>query len=159
MNEGSTALVDVQVASAAAQIPAASDIASWARTVLAAHEPNAQLCVRIVDEAEMVELNEAYRHGQGATNVLSFPFAAPVHTDPPLLGDIVICVPVVAREAEDQGKTMRAHFAHMVVHGTLHLLGYDHITAEDAQKMEPLEINVLVGLGFANPYGGGLADE
>jgi len=115
-----------------------------------------QMTVRIVEQGEMTELNQQYRQKAGPTNVLSFPFEAPpgVPTDllEPELGDVVVCAAVVMREAAEQGKTPVAHWAHMIVHGTLHLLGYDHIQDSDAQKMESLEIAALTKLGYENPY-------
>ena len=114
------------------------------------------MTVRIVELDEMTELNEQYRQKAGPTNVLSFPFESPPGLPADLvestLGDVVVCAAVVMREAAEQGKTLIAHWAHMIVHGTLHLLGYDHIQDSDAKKMESLEIAVLAGLGYANPY-------
>ncbi len=113
---------------------------------------NAELTIRIVDEPEISELNQNYRHKSGSTNVLSFPADIPAIIDSPLLGDLVICATVVAREAEQQHKSLPAHWAHMVVHGTLHLLGYDHIEDGDAEQMEALEVHILAALNIANPY-------
>jgi probable rRNA maturation factor len=117
-----------------------------------ADRDEAQLTIRITDEAEIQELNRTYRHKDKPTNVLSFPFEAPPGVEIPLLGDIIICAAVVAREAGEQGKPLQAHWAHMVIHGTLHLLGYDHIDETEAEQMEGLEITLLAGLGYANPY-------
>lgn len=111
-----------------------------------------QLTVRIVDAPEIKALNETYRHKSGATNVLSFPFEAPPGVRLPLLGDIVVCAPVVQREAQQQNKPVQNHWAHMVVHGTLHLLGYDHISVQDAEKMESLEVEILSEFKIPNPY-------
>jgi len=108
--------------------------------------------VRIVDEPEMRELNARYRHKDYPTNVLSFPAELPPGVDVPLLGDIVICAPVVNREATEQHKAPRAHWAHMLVHGTLHLLGHDHERERDAAVMEALERRILAGLKFPDPY-------
>ena len=108
--------------------------------------------MRIVDEAESQQLNFDYREKDKPTNVLSFPFQCPPGIELPLLGDLVICAQVVAREAAEQQKTVTAHWAHMVVHGCLHLLGFDHINDEDAAEMEAEEIQILQELGFANPY-------
>ena len=105
-----------------------------------------------MDEDEGAELNEAYRRKQGPTNVLSFPFEAPPGVELSLLGDIVVCAPVVAREAGEQGKILESHWAHMVVHGCLHLLGYDHMEPVEAEAMEALETEILGGLGYPNPY-------
>lgn len=138
--------------------PDEDDIRRWIEAVLAAEAETAEveLTVRIVDEAEMAELNARYRHKTGPTNILSFPFEAPPGVELNLLGDLVIAAPVVQREAREQGKTETAHWAHMLVHGTLHLLGYDHLKPAEAEDMEAREINILHELGFSNPY---LLDE
>lgn len=113
-----------------------------------------EVTIRIVDEEEMSALNSQFRRKQGPTNVLSFPFnmQAGVELDLPILGDIAICAPVVYQEAQAQGKPLEAHFAHLVIHGVFHLLGYDHKTDQEADAMETLEITALKGLGFPNPY-------
>ena len=145
--------VDVQCVSEDADVPDDSAMQLWAHAAAAqAFDRDAQLSIRVVDGEEGSALNESYRHGSGATNVLSFPFEERDRTDPPLLGDVVICAPVVRREAEEQGKTMHAHFAHMVVHGVLHLLGHDHQHEVQAQRMEAIERSVLDELGFDDPY-------
>ena len=100
----------------------------------------------------MAELNEQYRHKSGTTNVLSFPFENPPGAESNILGDIVVCAPVVEREAREQGKTLMSHWSHMVVHGILHLRGYDHETDDEAKAMEDLETQILTGLGFDAPY-------
>jgi len=134
--------------------PDEDDIRRWIEAVLAAEAETAEveLTVRIVDEAEMAELNARYRHKTGPTNILSFPFEAPPGVELNLLGDLVIAAPVVQREAREQGKTETAHWAHMVVHGTLHLLGYDHLKPAEAEDMEAREIRILQQLGYSNPY-------
>ncbi len=124
----------------------------WAETVLAERSEPVELVIRLVDEAESRQLNHAYREMDKPTNVLSFPFEAPVQVPTPLLGDLVICAPVVAGEARQQGKSLRAHWAHMVIHGLLHLLGYDHQTDEEAQRMESRERELLSQLHFPDPY-------
>lgn len=147
--------LDLQIASDDEEPPSADAIRSWVEAALAGagHEQDTELTVRIVDEAESAELNHSYRHKDGPTNVLSFPFEAPPGLDDfPLLGDLVICSQVVRREAGEQGKPLAAHWAHMVVHGTLHLLGHDHIDPAEAEQMEALEIAVLHRLGFPDPY-------
>ena len=115
-----------------------------------------ELTIRLVDEEEGMHLNQTYRGNTGATNVLSFPFEnledIPDEFNIPLLGDIVICAPVVRQEAKTQNKKETNHWAHLTVHGTLHLLGYDHIDDEDAQIMENLETGILSSLGFSDPY-------
>ncbi|HEB92462.1 MAG TPA: rRNA maturation RNase YbeY [Gammaproteobacteria bacterium] len=141
-------------------LPDAGQFSRWAQAALnAVDRPFSvawQMTLRLVGETEIVRLNRDYRHKAVATNVLSFPFEAPLGLPASEcgseLGDVVICMPVVQREAAQQGKTEENHWAHMVVHGTLHLLGYDHITDAEAVQMESLEIQILAGLGFANPY-------
>ncbi|MCP3672877.1 MAG: rRNA maturation RNase YbeY [Gammaproteobacteria bacterium] len=108
--------------------------------------------IRVVDRTESAELNEQYREKQGATNVLSFPFDAPIEIDIDLLGDLVICAPLVSEEAKQQSKTIEMHWNHLIVHGCLHLLGYDHIKDEDADKMESFERQVMNKLGYPDPY-------
>jgi probable rRNA maturation factor len=145
--------VDVQYAvDAVAGLPAPGTIEDWVGAALAGRGAGAQLTVRIVAETEGRELNERYRRRAGATNVLSFPFETPDLLQPPLLGDIVLCAPVVEREAAEQGKAPEAHWAHLVVHGVLHLLGYDHEEARAAAEMEGLETDILATLGFPDPY-------
>ena len=138
--------------------PDEDDIRRWIEAVLAAEAKTAEveLTVRIVDEAEMAELNARFRHKTGPTNILSFPFEAPPGMELNLLGDLVIAAPVVQREAREQGKTETAHWVHMIVHGTLHLLGYDHSKPAEAEEMEAREIRILHELGYSNPY---LLDE
>ena len=113
-----------------------------------------ELVVRVVDEMESAELNQQYRHKSGATNVLSFPFEVPpgVPLEELPLGDLVVCAPVIQREAREQDKTEGAHWAHMVVHGVLHLLGLDHIDPQQAVVMEEKEVGILKQLGISNPY-------
>ncbi len=135
----------LQLASAAADIPAAAQFKRWVRAAL---RVETSLTIRIVDEAEGQQLNAAYRGRDYATNVLTFPLTE----EPMLMGDIVICAPVVAREALEQGKPLLAHYAHMTVHGVLHLHGYDHEVDAQAELMEAMEIAVMQTLGFANPY-------
>lgn len=112
-----------------------------------------ELTIRLVDEAESAELNSTYRHKKGPTNVLSFVFDSPPEINiPPYLGDIVICAPLVLTEAQQQHKPVLAHFAHLTIHGVLHLLGYDHETAQEANVMENLETTILGRLKIADPY-------
>lgn len=145
-------LVDVQYALDDAELPSAEDFQRWASAALAGRCPVGEMTLRVVDLAEGTALNQTYRSRSGPTNVLSFPVENPAETDPPLLGDVVICAPVVKREAGEQHKTPLAHWAHMTVHGALHLLGYDHEEAEDAEVMERLECDILAGLGYPDPY-------
>jgi probable rRNA maturation factor len=142
----------VQRETDATGLPGSAAIERWARAALAGSGPGtAAVNVRLVDAPESARLNTRYRGKRKPTNVLSFSY------DPPggrrgLLGDLVICAPVVAREAQEQDKARRAHWAHMVVHGIMHLRGYDHVHESDAQVMETLEIRALRRLGFPNPY-------
>ena len=138
--------------------PDEDDIRRWVEAVLKAEQNVAEveLTVRIVGVDEMTELNARYRHKTGPTNILSFPFEAPPGVELNLLGDLVIAAPVVVNEAREQHKTESAHWAHMVVHGTLHLLGYDHHAQIEAEDMEAREISILHSLGYSNPY---LLDE
>lgn len=123
---------------------------AWAQAAL--NIQGLSVVVRFVDEPESRALNLAYRGKDKPTNVLSFPFEQPPGVDEPHLGDLVICVPVVESEAETQGKSRQAHYAHMLVHGLLHLQGYDHQTEDEATPMETLEIEILQRLGYENPY-------
>ncbi len=132
--------------------PARSDLLRWVRETLSGRKTRAALTIRIVDVTESAALNAAWRHKSGPTNVLSFPITGLDQFAPELLGDIVICAPLVISEACEQGKLPLAHWAHLVVHGTLHLLGYDHIEEKDALDMECLECEILARLGFPNPY-------
>ncbi|MBB5212077.1 rRNA maturation RNase YbeY [Microbulbifer hydrolyticus] len=148
--------LDVQRATSCTALPGDDDLARWAATAVGAHRAEAEISLRIVDEHESQALNSQYRGKDKPTNVLSFPADIPEEIaqelDLPLLGDLVICAQVVAREAEQQHKALSAHWAHMVVHGTLHLLGYDHIEDKDAEIMENLETRILAELGYSDPY-------
>lgn len=144
--------VDVQIACDEDDLPDPAELRAWARAAVGDLRRCSELTIRIVDEAESARLNSSYRNMDGATNVLSFPFAPPAGVDLPLLGDIVICAPVVRREANEQSKSTNSHWAHMVVHGSLHLLGFNHERAREAQEMEALEMRILADLGFDNPY-------
>lgn len=144
--------VDVQYAHKTDDVPDEHAFSEWVTAALQGRRDNAELTIRVVDENESAELNNTYRHKSGPTNVLSFPFEAPTVIESELLGDIVICADVVAREAQQQGKPVMAHWAHMTVHGVLHLLGYDHQTESEASDMEMLETQILKDLGYANPY-------
>ena len=144
--------VAVQVACQEDDLPDPAKLRTWARAAVGKQREYAELTIRVVDEGEISELNERYRKRSGVTNVLSFPFDAPEEVDIPLLGDIVICAPVVRREAGEQSKNVDAHWAHMVVHGTLHLLGFNHEKPSEAREMEAIETRILADLGFDNPY-------
>jgi probable rRNA maturation factor len=167
--------VDIQYASDAPDLPEQAQLTHWVKTVLQADPPHQkgngenrenlktlendplfsssiELTIRIVDEVESKQLNETWRQCAKPTNVLSFPFESPPGIELPLLGDLVICAPIVALEAAEQHKSTVAHWAHLVIHGTLHLLGYDHIDETQAQIMEALEIKLLHDLDYPNPY-------
>ena len=151
--------VDVQVASSSPGVPGAAELESWIDAVLGELDYNdsVEVSLRIVDEDESRNLNREYRAQDKPTNVLSFAsdFGDYAPDDlPRALGDIVLCAPVVEREAAEQGKALADHWGHMLVHGTLHLLGYDHMSEAEAAEMEDLERRVLAGLGVADPYDG-----
>lgn len=147
----STPEISLQVDEGLEDIPEFAQFEKWAAAALQP-ESIPELSIRIVAEDEGRELNRAYREKDYATNVLSFPFEAPAGLPIEYLGDLVICAPVVAREAEEQGKSPESHWAHMVVHGVLHLQGYDHIEQAEAEQMETLEKHIMAQLGYANPY-------
>lgn len=138
----------------ASGIPRSDSFQRWVQAALqvARRRRASELAIRIVDAAEGRELNHQYRGRDYATNVLSFPADLPPGLRLPLLGDLIICAPIVAREAAEQGKPLRDHYAHMTVHGVLHLLGYDHMVDDEAERMEALERRALAGLGIADPY-------
>ena len=146
-------IIDLQIAcEQETGLPTAEEIEQWAAAAVQPQSDEVEMTVRIVDEAESHALNLNYRGKDRPTNVLSFPFECPDEVELPLLGDLVICRQVVEREAQEQEKPLMAHWAHMVVHGSLHLLGYDHIEDDEAEEMESLETQIMTGLGFADPY-------
>lgn len=146
-------IIDLQIAcEQETGLPTVEQIEQWATAAVQPQSDEVEMTVRIVDEAESHELNLNYRGKDRPTNVLSFPFECPDEVELPLLGDLVICRQVVEREAQEQDKLVMAHWAHMVVHGSLHLLGYDHIEDDEAEEMESLETQIMTGLGFADPY-------
>jgi probable rRNA maturation factor len=149
-----TALIDLQVASeSAADIPHINDIQHWCNMVLSDQGlSDKEITLRLVDIEESQTLNREYRGKDKPTNVLSFPFEAPEHVTINLLGDLVICVPVMTLEAKEQNKDVMHHWAHLIVHGCLHLLGYDHIDDDDANIMEAREISILAKLSIDDPY-------
>ena len=144
--------LDLQLASEAKQIPSLELFQHWVEHALRGRLDDAELTIRIVDKSEGQQLNHDYRGKDQPTNVLSFPFEAPPGIDINLLGDLVICAPVVVQEATEQLKIVDHHWAHLVIHGILHLLGYDHIEDEQAETMEALETQLLKGLAIADPY-------
>lgn len=143
--------VEIQVASKDKELPADEDFMQWTEAAL--ENKDASVVIRIVDEGESRQLNREYRGRDNPTNVLSFPFEVPPEVPSNHLGDLVICAPVVAEEAVQQGKPLLHHWAHMVVHGLLHLQGYDHLQEDDARRMESLECKLLREMGIPDPYG------
>jgi probable rRNA maturation factor len=137
-----------------AGIPSAISFKRWAAAACEGRILKADLAIRLVDSKEGLSLNRHYRGREYPTNVLSFPAELPsdVEMPMPLLGDLVICAPVVEREAEEQGKRVNAHYAHLTVHGVLHLLGLNHEDDREAEAMELLEREILAGLGYDDPY-------
>ena len=152
MNEPVELDLAIQRTLEAPGLPDDASLRRWALAALAGRA-GGEMTIRIVDEAESQALNRNYRGTDRPTNVLSFPYQSPI-PDLPLLGDLVICADVVENEAKNQAKSLPAHWAHMVVHGTLHLLGYDHQDDDEAREMEGLEREIVTGLGFADPYMG-----
>ena len=145
--------IEIQRGEGIGSVPDDEEFERWvdaARHVVT--KKNAALCIRIADDKEITELNRKFRHGIGLTNVLSFPYELSDEAGVCLLGDIVICASVVRREAEEQHKAVSAHWAHMVLHGILHLLGHDHQNSAESEVMEGMEAELLNQLGFADPY-------
>jgi probable rRNA maturation factor len=144
--------IDIQYATDINNLPKEDLIKEWVISSLNGYIENAELTIRIVGEAEATQLNKKWRNAQGPTNVLSFPYSNLNETAHNIQGDIVLCAPVITREAAEQRKSVNAHCAHMIVHGILHLLGYDHTNDNDAKKMESLEITILKELDIPDPY-------
>ncbi|OOE54942.1 MULTISPECIES: rRNA maturation RNase YbeY [Salinivibrio] len=145
--------VDVQIACENEQgLPSDDQLQAWFEQAVRTARPQAEVTIRIVDEGESQSLNRDYRGKDKPTNVLSFPFDAPPGVEIDLLGDLVVCRQVVEQEAQQQGKALMDHWAHMVVHGSLHLLGYDHIEDDEAEQMEALERELLAAMGVSDPY-------
>lgn len=145
--------LDLQLAVESEQgLPTEQDIQLWLDKTIPQFQKSAELTIRIVDTEESHQLNHEYRGKDKPTNVLSFPFEAPPGIELDLLGDLIICRQVVEKEAEEQNKPLLAHWAHMVVHGSLHLLGYDHIEDDEAEEMESLETEIMQAMGFEDPY-------
>lgn len=153
--------IQIALDKTAAVLPEKDQIQQWINTAvyLSGHrkkENQIQITVRIVEEHEITQLNKDYRHKDGATNVLAFPFTPPPgmpeDEDINSLGDLIVCASVVEKEAKEQNKTILAHWSHMIIHGTLHLLGYDHQTDQEALEMESLENRVLAEFGYPDPY-------
>jgi len=146
-------ILDLQLASENLQdLPDEASIITWLECIVKRFQDDAEVTVRIVDEAESQQLNNDYRGKDKPTNVLSFPFEVPEGIELDLLGDLLICKQVVEQEALAQQKPLNSHWAHMVIHGTLHLLGYDHIIDDEADVMESLETEIMLELQFEDPY-------
>ncbi len=144
--------IEIQVIFESKGQPDQQQIQLWVDAALADFDQDTEMVVRIVDEQESAELNEQYRHKSGPTNILSFPVDLPEGVELNLLGDLVICAPVLEKEALEQGKLLAHHWAHIIVHGVLHLLGYDHVDETEAELMENKEIAILNKLNINNPY-------
>ncbi len=144
--------VDIQIAVENQSIPEITEFQHWVALALENRMNEAELCIRIVSSSESQELNKTWRGKDKPTNVLSFPFEAPPGFTSAMIGDLAICAEVVATEAQEQNKSLTAHWAHMVIHGVLHLIGFDHIKDADAEEMEALEIQLLAQLDIPNPY-------
>ncbi|MCK4841208.1 MAG: rRNA maturation RNase YbeY [Methylococcales bacterium] len=144
--------LDFQIVSKSNSIPAPHQFQSWVDAVLKDESEDSEITIRIVDEAEMIQFNEQYRHKKGSTNILSFPFDVPEGIESNLLGDLLLCAGVVEKESQQQNKILEHHWAHMVVHGVLHLLGYNHVEDDEAEEMEGLEIRILNIIKIKNPY-------
>jgi len=144
--------LDVQIATESHLVPSAEQLQRWVDAVLPASDQDSEIVIRIIDEQESAELNHRYRHKTGPTNILSFPAELPDEVDLNLLGDLLVCAPVLEQEAKEQQKKLFDHWAHIIIHGVLHLTGHDHITDHEAEIMENLEIDILKHLNIANPY-------
>ncbi len=146
--------IEIQNVFASAGQPDIQQFQQWVDAALSDYSQDTELLIRIVDEPEIAALNNQYRQKSGSTNILSFPFETPeiAQEDYDFLGDLIICAPVVEREALEQHKAVHDHWAHMLVHGVLHLLGYDHMDDDEAQIMEEKEITILQTLHINNPY-------
>jgi len=145
-------LIEVQTIFKSSGQPDQEHIQGWIDAALEGFNQDTEIVVRIVDEQESAELNQQYRHKSGPTNILSFPVEVPESIELNLLGDLVVCAPVLEKEALEQEKTLTDHWAHIIVHGVLHLLGYDHIDETQAELMENKEITILNTLSIKNPY-------
>lgn len=143
--------IEIQNKTSLSSVPTDLQFEHWAAAALR-DCGDTELVIRLVDQEESRRLNEQFAHKKTPTNVLSFPAALPPSVCLPLLGDVVICAPLVEREAEQQNKSIVAHWAHLTIHGILHLLGHDHLSDEEASEMEALETRLLQSLGFPDPY-------
>lgn len=147
-----TIVVDLQIACEDNHLPSQQQFQRWVEIALKPYHKPFELTIRVVSSTESQQLNNQYRSKNTPTNVLSFPVDIPEGIDLDLLGDLVICSEVVKQQASQQNKALTDHWAHMVIHGCLHLLGFDHINEQDADEMESLEIHLLSSIGIADPY-------
>jgi len=149
----SQVILDLQIAcSDPTGLPTEDNFQHWLDAVIPKFQAESEVTIRLVDSGESQTLNATYRGKNTPTNVLSFPFEVPNGIELPLLGDLVICRQIVEQEAQEQNKPVLAHWAHMVIHGSLHLLGYDHLSDDEAEEMESLEAEIMLELGYADPY-------
>lgn len=148
--------LEYQIVTESSYIPSQQEMEQWLVQFVPEHTDATDIAIRVVDEKESQSLNSEYRGKDKPTNVLSFPFEKPEFLPADVefseMGDLIICAQIVEQEAAEQNKSLKAHWCHMIVHGTLHLLGYDHIKDADAEQMESLEIKILQKMGFPNPY-------
>lgn len=144
--------IEIQQESESSDVPDSSLLQTWVDAALKDYPADTELVIRIVDKPEISQLNEHYRAKPGPTNILSFPLDAPDYIETNLLGDLVVCAPILVEEALAQHKPLEHHWAHIIVHGVLHLLGYDHIEDDQAEVMEAKEIEILAQLHIDNPY-------
>lgn len=154
-------IIDIQNATGKPLFVNEDTIEQWAKITLGKALAAAELSLRFVDKTEIQILNRDYRHMDKPTNVLAFPVDIPeeVQENCPLLGDVIICPEVLMEESLTQKKDLSQHWAHITIHGLLHLLGYDHIEEDEAKEMQEMEITCLNQLGFSNPYGDGEGNE
>ncbi len=145
-------ILDFQIVSCSIKIPPENLFQYWIDAVLTNKNEDSEIVIRIIDEEEMIIFNQQYRDKKASTNILSFPYEAPTGFNSILLGDLLICAPVIEKEAVQQNKSLNNHWAHIVIHGVLHLLGYDHIEDEEAEEMEAKEIEILKKIKIKNPY-------
>ncbi|VFP83132.1 rRNA maturation RNase YbeY [Candidatus Erwinia haradaeae] len=146
-------ILDLQVACQNKQgLPIKADFLRWIKAAIPAHHQKKEITIRLVDEDEMQRLNVTFCKKDRPTNILSFPFRSPPHLKLLLLGDVIICRQIVECEAIEQQKSLESHWAHMVIHGILHLLGYDHYSKSSAEEMESIEKKIMLALGYTDPY-------
>lgn len=147
-----TITLDLQIATEDVELPSSEQFQLWLEAALSQHSSDLELTIRLVNADESRQLNHQYRQKDNPTNILSFPFEVPEGIELNLLGDLVICSEIVIQEAKEQTKNVNDHWAHLVIHGCLHLLGYDHVEENEAIEMESIETTLLSTLGIDNPY-------